>query len=537
MACDTTLPPTLSLNDAADYFAKHDPLYTNSLNFAFLKQFQCSHCKKGTTFLRNSNLSLQNVVTLMKPDGIDAELNSAFIDDKTLTCERFHEVWEMKSNGNHIDNVLDHFMVKEIKCSSCSHMGYTNGVLYDLPRFLIFKSHSDLEESIDLIHNVERLIIKPTFYHYGIEYNQGTVMLVHEEDNIVYLRKSPNGYTSYNESSNQFELLKDVTTVDTDLSSRWSILIYETADMAYKSFKLQNAALDRTHLPVDVEPEDVIIEVINGLLPSYKNGFTVDFIQIKLDDMNVLLEKDGDINDLIIDAYLSITASNAPSDDKVMAVPSYLMRQIIFKKIKGLPKNWLNYDVLLCPINENHHWYIIIIDLKNKLMLQLDSLVTHNLPRLINMDRTLHMLNLQYVLKTQSGIDFTNEWKLITFDNDGSMHQRDSHSCGVRLLVQADAYVKKQQFVNIEEDKLLLYRYKIAETILRRGEPDSSGSSTTSVSISFFAFVHNTYLPIIYSSFMEFQIRIEANNSAQKTNRNISKTTDLYNPLIIPLTQ
>ena len=45
--CTLTLPPMLSLNDAIDYFAKHDPLNNNPINFAVLKQFQCSYCKKG----------------------------------------------------------------------------------------------------------------------------------------------------------------------------------------------------------------------------------------------------------------------------------------------------------------------------------------------------------------------------------------------------------------------------------------------------------------------------------------------------------
>ena len=45
--CTVTLPPLLSLNDAVDYFAKYNVLNKNLLNFAVLKQFQCSHCNKG----------------------------------------------------------------------------------------------------------------------------------------------------------------------------------------------------------------------------------------------------------------------------------------------------------------------------------------------------------------------------------------------------------------------------------------------------------------------------------------------------------
>lgn len=42
-----TLPPTLSLNDATSYFAKHHIIEDNPLNFVAVKFFDCSTCKAG----------------------------------------------------------------------------------------------------------------------------------------------------------------------------------------------------------------------------------------------------------------------------------------------------------------------------------------------------------------------------------------------------------------------------------------------------------------------------------------------------------
>jgi hypothetical protein len=43
-----TLPPTLSLNDASNYFAKNNIFNHNPLNLIIVKRFDCSKCRKGT---------------------------------------------------------------------------------------------------------------------------------------------------------------------------------------------------------------------------------------------------------------------------------------------------------------------------------------------------------------------------------------------------------------------------------------------------------------------------------------------------------
>ncbi|CAF1437308.1 unnamed protein product [Adineta ricciae] len=297
--CSMTLPPNLSLNDAADYFAKHDSLNNNPMNFAILKQFNCSHCSPPDSSVklapRSTNLNFSSIVI-------------------------------------------------------------------------------------------------------------------------------------------------------------WMVFVYETVDIVFPPFPMQKTTQHQTDLPPSVGPEDYIDEFVNDLLPIYEKGFLVGSIHIKLDDMTVLLSPNGDINDLIIDAHLFITASSTASNNKVLAVPSYLIRQIILKKLRTIPISWLNFDILLCPINQNNHWYIIIIDRKKNLILELDSSVKHDMPRLTNMKRILHILHLQHFLKTHKGIDFENNWKLITSENEPTMQQTDSHSCGIHLLLQAEAYVKNFKFLQMQGD-------------------------------------------------------------------------------------
>jgi hypothetical protein len=73
-------------------------------------------------------------------------------------------------------------------------------------------------------------------------------------------------------------------------------------------------------------------------------------------------------------------------------------------------------------------------------------------------------------------INFYNTWEIATPDEN--LQQNDLYSCGVHMLIQAQAYVNNQKFVHITLDKTQLYRYKIAEDLLRKAEswPDFDDS-------------------------------------------------------------
>jgi hypothetical protein len=93
----------------------------------------------------------------------------------------------------------------------------------------------------------------------------------------------------------------------------------------------------------------------------------------------------------------------------------------------------------------------------------------------------LHVLNIQHYFRNGTDIKFYNTWEIATPDEN--IQQNDLHSCGVHILIQAEAYVNNQKFVHITPGKTQLYRYKIAEDLLQKAEPwpdtDDSFSSVS----------------------------------------------------------
>ena len=94
----------------------------------------------------------------------------------------------------------------------------------------------------------------------------------------------------------------------------------------------------------------------------------------------------------------------------------------------------------------------------------------------------VNYLNTQYILKTGNTMDYDGPWKLAIPTEEQSFQQTDASSCEIHLLMQAASYVQKRKFAIINDESVQFYRYQIAETILRRGEP-VSGDSSDSVSI------------------------------------------------------
>ena len=119
-------------------------------------------------------------------------------------------------------------------------------------------------------------MFKPTSHHRIIEYKAQTTMMVLEEDYIVYLRKNSNGYSSYNEVSNQFELLKAVNAKNTGVSCRWMMFVYETTYIVFPPFSLQTTTRHETDLSSSAEPKDYMDETVNDLLPIYEKDLYLD---------------------------------------------------------------------------------------------------------------------------------------------------------------------------------------------------------------------------------------------------------------------
>jgi len=62
-----TLPPTLSLHDAANYFAQRNLYQQNLLNLVVIKRFYCASCKRGKTkyFVHYKKTLLKTIIVLL----------------------------------------------------------------------------------------------------------------------------------------------------------------------------------------------------------------------------------------------------------------------------------------------------------------------------------------------------------------------------------------------------------------------------------------------------------------------------------------
>ena len=100
---------------------------------------------------------------------------------------------------------MNSFMYEEVKCSSCNTLGLTDFVLYNILRFLLLKTESAYEDCISLINDVGRIRIRPSDIHFSFDYHAQTVVIILDEDDIVCLRKTTNGYQSLNETTGQFQ--------------------------------------------------------------------------------------------------------------------------------------------------------------------------------------------------------------------------------------------------------------------------------------------------------------------------------------------
>ncbi|CAF1202066.1 unnamed protein product [Didymodactylos carnosus] len=74
---------------------------------------------------------------------------------------------------------------------------------------LLLKTANNDSDCVNLIDDVDQLLIRPSLYHPTFEY---IVLIVLEEDDIIYLRKTGHSYSSYNKLSGQSEILPALTT-------------------------------------------------------------------------------------------------------------------------------------------------------------------------------------------------------------------------------------------------------------------------------------------------------------------------------------
>jgi hypothetical protein len=199
---------------------------------------------------------------------------------------------------------------------------------------------------IELIDDVYHLSIRLTPNFPPIDYFVQKVLVVPEGDDILFLRKTFDGYASFSKDSKRFESLHDVTIQQTSLASKWIIFVYQTNNTVFSLSDLRKVSIDQTILDSRIEPDDAAMDVVQGLLPSFIQPFDVGLVRLNKEDINRLCNKSGFLNDMIINAYLYIIAS-ASESNLIFTVPSYFVSKILRKTIDSISCTWLSYDIIL----------------------------------------------------------------------------------------------------------------------------------------------------------------------------------------------
>ncbi|CAM4844822.1 unnamed protein product [Rotaria magnacalcarata] len=187
----------------------------------------------------------------------------------------------MQTSIEDVNAIINSFVYEETKCSKCKEQGLTRVMLYDIPRFLILKTRNTDPNAINFIDDSGLLHIRPSFSHPSFEYNMETVLIVLEENAIFYLRKTENGYSSYNKATSEFEPIQDFSTCQTGLASNLILFVYKTETTVLDTPTLNKILFDQNNLTATTEPESWAIETVQGLLPAFKEYFDVGSIQIK----------------------------------------------------------------------------------------------------------------------------------------------------------------------------------------------------------------------------------------------------------------
>ena len=108
-----------------------------------------------------------------------------------------------------------------------------------------------------------------------------------------------------------------------------------------------------------------------------------------------------------------------------------------------------------------------------------------NLPKRQNIESLLKVLDLQQSFQTGIHADLAKDWHHAIPTEDFNLLQHDTHSCGVHLLLHADAYLQQREYSRITSKNIRIYRHQLVENILRKAIPlDSDFNETVSNSSS-----------------------------------------------------
>lgn len=122
-------------------------------------------------------------------------------------------------------------------------------------------------------------------------------MFVLEEDSVMFIQKTADGYAVYNAATPQFTLLDDGCTQQTEPATRWTVFVYATTETMFSAGSSKKLPADGTDRKVASVPVECTLETVEGLLPSFKTSLDVGSIEMNVEDIRTLLNRDGDLND------------------------------------------------------------------------------------------------------------------------------------------------------------------------------------------------------------------------------------------------
>ena len=73
------------------------------------------------------------------------------------------------------------------------------------------KTESANEDGVSLIDDIDQIRIRPSDAHLPLDYRAHTVLLILDEDDIVYLRRTTNSYSFLNNTTGQFQEIRQLS--------------------------------------------------------------------------------------------------------------------------------------------------------------------------------------------------------------------------------------------------------------------------------------------------------------------------------------
>uniref|UniRef100_A0AC35FJE6 Ubiquitin-like protease family profile domain-containing protein n=1 Tax=Panagrolaimus sp. PS1159 TaxID=55785 RepID=A0AC35FJE6_9BILA len=173
------------------------------------------------------------------------------------------------------------------------------------------------------------------------------------------------------------------------------------------------------------------------------------------------------LNDIIINYYLELIVNRAKKDrllPKVYTFNSFFFNKYRKDKYDGI-KSWINdaifeYDYILIPIHHSVHWFIIIVDVKAKIIGSFDSLGRENL---------YHLENVRKILITHAEAidDICNkdaDWDI--FSDKSAPRQKNGFDCGV-FACQYAQYITNQRLLDFQQSQMNYFRKRMQYELIK----------------------------------------------------------------------